>query len=55
MIPEDFPQSTMSAALDRARIAYFDARLPETAILIAQEVIVIMFGDISPCSKVLGV
>ncbi|XP_044492508.1 ribokinase-like isoform X2 [Mangifera indica] len=37
LIPEDFPQSTMSAALDRARIAYFDARLPETAILIAQE------------------
>ncbi|KAJ0113024.1 hypothetical protein Patl1_01677 [Pistacia atlantica] len=37
MLPDDFPQSTMSSVLDRAGIAYFDGRLPETAILIAQE------------------
>ncbi|XP_031250226.1 ketohexokinase-like isoform X3 [Pistacia vera] len=38
MLPDDFPQSTMSSELDRAGIAYFDGRLPETAIFIAQEV-----------------
>ncbi|XP_031250225.1 ketohexokinase-like isoform X2 [Pistacia vera] len=37
MLPDDFPQSTMSSELDRAGIAYFDGRLPETAIFIAQE------------------
>lgn len=46
-MPSDLPLSTLLSALDGARIAYFDGRLPETSILIAQEVIVIMFSNVS--------
>lgn len=38
MVPTDLPQSTMLSALDRASIAYFDVRLHETALVIANEV-----------------
>ncbi|XP_044492676.1 uncharacterized protein LOC123216315 isoform X2 [Mangifera indica] len=36
-MPSELPLSTLLSALDGARIAYFDGRLPETAIVIAQE------------------
>lgn len=39
MVPEDLPRSSLLGALDGARIAYFDMRLHETALVIAQEVI----------------
>lgn len=42
-MPSELPLSTLLSALDGARIAYFDGRLPETAIVIAQEVIAIYF------------
>lgn len=41
MIPDDLPFSSLSSALDGARLVYFDGRLPETALLVAQEVTVI--------------
>lgn len=37
MIPDDLSQESLMSALDGARIAYFDGRLPETALIIAQE------------------
>ncbi|KAK7831953.1 ketohexokinase [Quercus suber] len=37
MIPDDLSQENLLSALDGARIAYFDGRLPETALVIAQE------------------
>lgn len=44
MVPDDLSQENLLSALDDARIAYFDGRLPETALVIAQEVI---FNSIS--------
>lgn len=41
MIPGDLSLSSLSSALDGARIVYSDVRLHETALLIAQEVIVV--------------
>ncbi|PRQ25649.1 putative ketohexokinase [Rosa chinensis] len=37
MIPDDLSPSSLSSALDGARLAYFDGRLHETALLVAQE------------------
>ncbi|KAJ8899170.1 hypothetical protein K2173_011957 [Erythroxylum novogranatense] len=37
MVPNDLPQSSLLSALEGARIFYSDGRLPETALLIAQE------------------
>lgn len=42
MIPDDLSESTIFSALDGARILYLDGRLPDTAIIVAQEVIVIL-------------
>lgn len=39
MVPEDLPRSTIISALDGARLAYFDARMHETALVIAQEAV----------------
>lgn len=39
MVPEDLPQANLLSALDGARVAYFDARMTDTALVIAQEVI----------------
>lgn len=41
MIPEDLSKSSLLSALDGARLVYFDGRLPETALVVAQEVIII--------------
>lgn len=41
MVPDDLSRENLLSALDGARIAYFDGRLPETALVIAQEVIFI--------------
>jgi hypothetical protein len=41
MIPDDLSFSSLSSALDGARLVCFDGRLPETALLVAQEVTVI--------------
>ncbi|KAH9729072.1 PfkB-like carbohydrate kinase family protein [Citrus sinensis] len=38
MIPDDLSESTIFSALDGARILYLDGRLPDTAIIVAQEV-----------------
>lgn len=38
MVPEDLSRARLLSALDGARVVYFDARMPETALLIAQEV-----------------
>ncbi|KAL8224994.1 hypothetical protein R6Q57_017551 [Mikania cordata] len=37
MIPDDISKSTFLAALDGVKLVYFDVRLPETALLFAQE------------------
>ncbi|KAK9282322.1 hypothetical protein L1049_005236 [Liquidambar formosana] len=37
MIPDDLSQSSLSSALDRARLFYSDGRLHETALIVAQE------------------
>ncbi|XP_054800438.1 uncharacterized protein LOC129304707 isoform X2 [Prosopis cineraria] len=39
MIPEELPELSLLAALDGARIVYFDGRLHETALVVAQEAI----------------
>lgn len=38
MVPDDLSQSSLLSALDGAKIVYFDVRLHETALLVAQEV-----------------
>ena len=42
MVPDDISQWNLLSALDGARLAYFDGRLTETALILAQEVIVII-------------
>ncbi|TQD87470.1 hypothetical protein C1H46_026982 [Malus baccata] len=37
MIPDDLSQSSLSSALDGARILYLDCRIHETALVVAQE------------------
>ncbi|XP_042516485.1 ketohexokinase-like isoform X2 [Macadamia integrifolia] len=37
MVPGDLSQAILSSALDGARLAYFDGRLHETALIVAQE------------------
>ncbi|KAL1367757.1 hypothetical protein HN51_021877 [Arachis hypogaea] len=37
MIPEDLPRPRLLSALDGAKLAYFDVRMPETALVIAHE------------------
>ncbi|KAF7804580.1 ribokinase-like isoform X1 [Senna tora] len=39
MIPEDLSESSLLAALDGARIVYFDGRLHETALVVAHEAV----------------
>lgn len=39
MIPDDLSKPNLLAAINGATLAYFDGRFPETALLIAQEVI----------------
>jgi len=43
MMLDDLPQSTLLSAFDGARLIYFDGMFPETAIFVAQEVIIIFF------------
>lgn len=38
MIPDDLSKSNLLSAIDGARLVYFDGRLHETALVIAQEV-----------------
>jgi hypothetical protein len=40
MVPEELTKENMFAALDGVKIVYFDVRLPETALVVAEEVIV---------------
>lgn len=39
MQPDELSQSRLVSLLDGARIVYFDGRFPETAFVVAQEVI----------------
>ncbi|XP_020224934.1 uncharacterized protein LOC109806830 isoform X4 [Cajanus cajan] len=39
MIPDDLPKSSLLSALDGAKIAYFDGRLPDTALVVANEAV----------------
>jgi len=39
MVPADLPKANLLSALDGARVVYFDARMADTALVIAQEVI----------------
>jgi hypothetical protein len=39
MVPEELTKENLSSALDGANIVYFDVRLPDTALLVAEEVI----------------
>ena len=38
MIPEDLSQTSLLSALDGARVVYFDARMRNSALVIAHEV-----------------
>jgi hypothetical protein len=40
MVPEELTKENLFAALDGVKIVYFDVRLPETALVVAEEVIV---------------
>lgn len=42
MIPSDISSSTLKSALDGVKLAYFDVRLHETALIIAHEVSVVV-------------
>ncbi|CAN1169744.1 Khk [Linum perenne] len=42
MIPEDLTESSLNSALDGATLVYFDGRLHETALVIAEEVITLL-------------
>ncbi|KAG4982013.1 hypothetical protein AAZX31_10G039400 [Glycine max] len=37
MVPQDLPRANLLSALDGARMVYFDARMPDSALVIAQE------------------
>jgi len=39
MVPDDLHQANLLSALDGARVVYFDARMSDSALVIAQEVI----------------
>jgi len=39
MVPSDLPRANLLSALDGAIVVYFDARIPDTALVIAQEVV----------------
>jgi len=39
MVPDELSQSKLFSALDGANLVYFDVRLHETALVVAQEVI----------------
>jgi hypothetical protein len=39
MLPEKLTKANLSSAVDGANIIYFDVRLPDTALLVAEEVI----------------
>ena len=39
MVPEELTEANLSSALDGADIVYFDVRLHDTALLVAEEVI----------------
>lgn len=43
MVPEDVSRSSLCSALDGARLVYFDGRLHETALVVAEEVIITLF------------
>ena len=43
MVPEDLSRSGLSSALDGASLVYFDGRLHETALVVAEEVVIILF------------
>lgn len=44
MIPDDISKSSLFSALDGVRLAYFDVRLPATALVVGHEVIIIFFS-----------
>lgn len=44
MIPDDLTNSKLLASLDGAKLVYFDGRLHETALVVAQEVIITWLG-----------
>lgn len=58
MIPSDLSQTSLSSALDGARVLYLDGRIHETALLVAQEVTAIfqflvfnfLLSSVSLCS-----
>lgn len=39
MIPDEMTEPKLSAAMDGARLVYFDSRMHDTALVVAQEVI----------------
>jgi hypothetical protein len=39
MVPEDLSRANLLSALNGARVAYFDVRMPATALVIVKEVI----------------
>ena len=51
MSPEELTKENLSAALDGADIVYFDVRLHDTALVVAQEVIIFSHLTISFHSK----
>jgi hypothetical protein len=40
LVPKDLSRAKLLSALNGARVAYFDARMPATTLVIAQEVII---------------
>lgn len=58
MVPHDLSQTNLLSAIDGARIVYFDGRLYETALVVAQEVMqqafLLMLTVILFCSKLVA-
>jgi hypothetical protein len=51
MSPEDLSQSSLFSALENANLVYFDGRLPETALVVAEEVPFIFYFIHNKCLK----
>lgn len=51
MVPEDLSQDSLISALENANLVYFDGRLPETALVVAEEVLFVSYSIHNKCSS----
>lgn len=51
MVPEELSQSSLFSALENANLVYFDGRLPDTALVVAEEVFFLSYFIHNICLK----